>query len=426
MAAFELHRSAWVGAVAWAALVVVLAGHGCAFNELSVARCGGFLDEATPDCRACSETACCAEASACRESEACTALYGCIDTCAGNPNCEADCGAAHPADAAAAVLARCHTDLCTECAPCAGYFQLNSPTCDDCTRTTCCAEAKACFADEACHEHAICANACTAPHCDRQCNDLHPLSDESLALWNALGDCAIGTCRSECGIGEQFGCVGEFAWPAPIVDEVTFTGRYHTGSTTWHAGMAVAACGRDDFNCDAPLAEGVTDADGEVVLTIPVQTGFIGFFQVAGNDIALPLLQAQTAPLYHDEERSFDMLTRDGLAGAAEFLNFELELDKGVVFAFPEDCINQRAPGIELVIEGNDLDGITPFYFDNGLPSVGLTETVPGMGGGGWANVPSGLYTVRAVRSDTREEVAFTQLISRAGTVTSTTLSPKP
>ena len=419
-------RARIAAAIAWMMVTGGVAAHGCTFSELQVAQCGGFLTEADDACRTCSEAACCAESELCRESTGCAALYDCIDACAGDAGCKADCAAAHPADQAAADLARCEAELCPDCRSCGGYFQLSSPACDTCAASACCAEADACLADPACRERAVCSTTCGTPHCARQCSDLHPLTGEVATAFDDWEACLSVSCRAECELGENFSCVGKFAWPRPVGNTVTFTGRYHTGGEA-QAGLTVKACRRQDLSCVDPVTSGTTDDEGEVALTIPVgDSGFEGFFDVAGNDAVMPVIQAQTAPLFADEYRGFDMTSYATVTAAEALLDLQVDLDKGLLYAFAEDCLDLRAPGLVLEIEGPGLEGVTQFYWNNGLPSLDLTETVPGMGGAGWVNVPPGLYTVRAYRADDGAEVALTQLQSRAGTVTSTTLSPKP
>jgi hypothetical protein len=409
-------------------LALPLAGAAC-FSELTVDRCGGF-EESSAACDGCLDGACCAEAEACRQSPDCAALFDCLADCGDTPDCRQTCALAHPADAAAATLARCRAELCPrECFSCGGYYQLESTACDDCMRSQCCTSLALCFNDPACWDRAICENDCSIPGCSESCANDFPVGDSLTPLI----ECIQRECYQACDLGHHLSCVGNFQWPKADGDLIRISGTYfdaYTGQQEPVAGLTVQAC--RDYECTDVLGEGVTDEGGYVSFEIPVGLdGFDGSLRVFGRDDYWPLVRWRSTPILTDFEQGYDMFSKEEIAAGAGILQLPedgLETTS-LVLTFPADCNDTFAAGVELRMDP-EPPGVVQFYFNAaGIPVPSATETFDvGLGspeGGGWALVPPGTFqTIEAWYEG--EKFATTPIYVEQGWISTMTLSPTP
>jgi hypothetical protein len=402
------------------ALPIVIAPS-CAFDKLSVETCGGFVEDSA-GCDGCMQTNCCAEAEACRESSACAALYDCLAPCNDDAACRQACGKAHPSDAAAATLQGCRLELCVgDCSSCAGIWHLTSTACDDCMRTQCCAPMLDCHADEACGDLVTCHNDCRHPTCWLACQSELPAGGEPS---ESFFQCIAGSCSAECKIGREFSCVDNFQYPSPEGSTVIFTGEYNAGGNPV-AGLTVRACPRADADCSDVIAEAVTGSDGRVELTLPAGgDGFIGYFEVTGNAVLVPLMQSQSRPMFIDEFRGFNMTALADAMTLYALIGKTFDNSLGTIFAFPTDCNDYWARDVTLELTGPDTEGSLRFYLSNGIPDINATKTTDF--GGGFLDVKPGLYTVSAIDPESGVLLDEVDMLVRAGFITSTTMSPSP
>jgi hypothetical protein len=195
----------------------------------------GLVDAGAVDARACSQntasgvchsclaTSCCKEIEACNDDETCRRTLECNLKCApGDESCAAKCTikfGPRLADVLSCRARSCADPCATSCGGTLGAVfkrRLTSNTrCAQCLAANACVENTACAADTKCLQSLACSETCSL--LDRSCNAQcrFPLGPQpGVEKFQA----ARVTCRTECGEGTDWSCVG--------------TSKYAVGSVT--------------------------------------------------------------------------------------------------------------------------------------------------------------------------------------------------
>ena len=404
-------------------------GVGPACPSGDCAACGQFTYAAAA-CGTCNQASCCAEAESCRKSPACAARFDCHAACpSSDGGCVSACDRQHPAgaDAAAAALSACQTKSCVgSCPTCGGLVDWYAKGCGACVATTCCGHASACAADAVCAQLEECYRGCTYPSCPMDCQSMieassgQPLGD----VVAGIDTCTSVGCRTECGSGAHWGCVGAFSWPAATPGAMVSLKVHATAFSGGapYPGATIRACGRPDVGCAAPLTSGTTAADGTVTLSLP--SGFVGYLDATGPN-TLESLVYLAWPL------TMSTSTYDLLLGPYELYKSLVMADNGTVddtpgalFVYTRDCLGAPAPGVALAISPSTVE-TKHFYFLNGSPIDTLDATAVDAIGG-FANVPPGTVTLTAHLGPKGKKLGLFTVQVRPMTLTYVTLTPTP
>jgi len=398
---------------------------------------------ASAKCASCVEKTCCAEANACHDDGACAPLYDCVTACgATDAKCRNACAAKHPIgdDAPAQALEAClsQSDHCgPSCSTCGGLADWYADACAACVQEKCCEHAMKCADDAACAERQRCYRACTYPSCPFDCDNqiavianVPPASDAI----EHFDKCTSAGCGVQCAHGGQWGCVGQFAWPAPTAGamvSVTFD-AVHFSTGLPFVGADIVACGRQDPKCAHPLGDVVT-TDEMGVKTITVPSGFDGYFHLSAPD-AMETLVFLAWPVTVDQHYSVGLDPYDVYTTLVTSGGGTVRDEDGALFVFTYDCLLHPAPHVMLDIDDESYDRTDGedvtwhFYFIGDTPSSATEETYA-TGIGGFSNVlPKTVTLTAALKRDNKPPLplALLPVYVWPKTLTYVSLSPTP
>lgn len=303
--------------------------------------------------------------------------------------------------------------------------------CEACAMEKCRGARDACLEDDACTELLDCKGICDDPACLQECQARLGFSSWYDDLWA----CVFGQCPAECGVGRNWGCTGDYAWPEPERPTFEVTVRFRT-PVEWPStretvfdsfliGAEVRSCPPLDGPCLDPIDSGVVDAASTVDLSQTVTLGQIGYFEVESDTHTSfgqrELLYGYPAPWRGEVRWSY--ITRQNLAFLAGWVGSATSTS-GAVAIMVGDCLGSPAegarvtlPGVpeadvrhfrNLALSGDETD--SGFAFAPAIPAASLKERV----------------AVEAFRTDRDEQVAERAIWVRPGWITHAVLYPRP
>lgn len=300
--------------------------------------------------------------------------------------------------------------------------------CQGCFTSTTCDKEIACASSPDCNALQRCFYDCRTKDCRDSCIDAHPASQE------LFGYRLPTTCKTQCGVGGNWTCVGHVNWPpaASATTAVTVEVMKY-GTTTVLSGMTVTACSGTDPDCQMPLADaGTTDDSGMVTLEVP--TSFQTFNPVGGyvqvtSPSTVPYLYFWVFPLTQPRLRLIDssydqyaelVMTPDAQQALWAPAVPMLDSTRGTVVVPVADCEGAAAPGVTVAYDSTDpaiveTDGVHP------------TATATGASGFvALANVPVGRLTLTAIPLSLGKMSSQVTVDVRAATQTTVTMRPTP
>ena len=243
------------------------------------------------------------------------------------------------------------------------------------------------------------------------------------------GGAGGGTGGAGGGTTGAFDCVGSVEWPlveanTTITLELTAVALASGGELP---DLTVEACEKDDLACAAPITSGVTDANGQIVLDIPVDAGtvgFDGFFQVTGDTI-VPALVYPFPPLTQSiADYTVQIITQGVWTSFQQFADFEADPARGHLGLLALDCATQEADGMAFTASSADGQSKT-IYVSGPLPDPNATVT-DAQGAGSIVNIPPGQTSVTASIGVGGAPVGTVDVQLRAGTITYAPVPPTP
>lgn len=226
----------------------------------------------------------------------------------------------------------------------------------------------------------------------------------------------------------HYGCVGEVDWPVvpagELKFELTFADEYD--KTLKLAGAGIKLCPRDDLHCANPFATGVTNPQGEVLLTAQLASGtqgWSGYVEVAaGPDYPLNLI-VFTRPAGNDPHIDFGVIGQEDMEQGVELVtNAPADPGRGAIAMTVYDCAHEKASGA--TITATPLDTGTIGYGVANIPLPDKSATDKG-GLAVVANATPGYVTITST-SSSGETMAVAAVPVRAGAITTFGLDPTP
>lgn len=196
---------------------------------------------------------------------------------------------------------------------------------------------------------------------------------------------------------------------------------YVTGRTP--VNLRVRACFRADVACGQPATDWL-GPDGAGVVTLPLNEGFSGYLEIAGDD-EVPTLFVFPAALTPELGQALEgvpisLLPPAALLAFGEAAKLELVPGAGIISINAFDCVGPAAAGVQVAL---NVDAV-PFAFIDGLP-IAFEDTTTDDGAAGFANVPPGLVVVKGFRAGTQDLIGLEAVLVRPSWVTVTALMPQ-
>jgi hypothetical protein len=255
------------------------------------------------------------------------------------------------------------------------------------------------------------------------------------------------TCANSCAPGKGWQCLDTpIPWPKPTnLGNFTFAVTIVDLLSEYpFDGATVKACKQLDLQCTDPLDQSVTDKDGLVSLTVPAgSVGFNGYLEITGGDNhtdtntppkprpIFPALYYPVPPIVAPGWRGrLQFVSESDLPILAVFTTVQIDPMRGHFAANAVDCNFSGTGGVSLsadTVEAHPEDMKTKtFYFIQGQPTIGATETDGLTPIGGFVNLlpNSTLVTATTTVGGTKKKVASVTYNIRAGWFTTSSFPP--
>jgi len=259
---------------------------------------------------------------------------------------------------------------------------------------------------------------------DQICKPMCTIDEECTARG---GDYAKSSCVDQvCKIDPTWACVGKPRPPIPA-GSGPYQVKLHTQDLVNSSPMAnviTKVCTKLDVECAAPLEMGVTDASGDV--TVSIRAAFSGYILFTRAEPAImPTLFFINPPVDRDMDAPPTQIASPqvaaliaGRAGAG----ITLDPTRGLILLAGLDCLGVAKPGLTFKAE-TTADKVVPFYSVGGLPSSSALETDI-TGYGGFINAPAGVLSIAATLQAENKALGSVSVLVKAGAMTITRFSP--
>jgi len=182
-------------------------------------------------------------------------------------------------------------------------------------------------------------------------------------------------------IDPKWGCLGNVQWPPQSsTEKVKFRERFRrlVGSTPI-VGLRVKACVSLDPECNSPVAQGDTDAKGDIVLDLPKH--FRGYLHMPVGPDAFRDMAPTIFAVYPPPDRDVDLTKEPDpakvpIAVSIAELDFLLAQVKsatdpnlGHIFALATDCSFAPSGGVAVKSSQADPKTVQYFYEGNDTPN---------------------------------------------------------
>jgi hypothetical protein len=415
-------------AVAWAASMAAACNAVLGIESLPPSQ---TFSHASEDCARCVAATCATEEAACRLDAGCLDSYACHAACTPDDwHCRDACRqATASAGLAFETMDACaRRDCVAECYANGAGLELYRPGCSECTFNQCGADFRACVTSADCEEIVMCAFRAQPYNPDRMFECYGPTLGEGAAF--ELGTCSSTVVCPSCDFGEDFGCVGQYAWSE--ADTALTSVRYRFGLVELSGAPIDLAftvdvckaldCGMGpDGHCARPIAS-ATSAGGAVDIDLEFGIyGFNGCLHIHGQPEWVPTIFYFGRPIVREEEViGATLVKRTELDGILNALGRNAEPGTGHVAAAVWDCVTIGARGAVL----DPVAGVDPIYLAANGPSASATET-DARGGALFLNVAAGDdYDVRANRADGGGPIGSHRVRVRSGWITEVYVYP--
>jgi hypothetical protein len=303
------------------------------------------------------------------------------------------------------------------------------------TATSCGAAFERCAELPGCATFAECTREAPSPASEAECVLWLAPSDEIRDATLSLSNC-YRSCVTECDVGRDFDCVGDYGWPGSLPSRIRLEQTLHYLYATGEPDAPVVGAEVDVCppgpDCDTPLVldePAVTDETGTYEVSIPISTapaalvGFRGFRQIR-SDGHLPHRHQRNTPIVVDITEQTRILPHATTDGIFSHLETDAPLESMLLQAF--DCRGVGAGDVffELPDSPNAVvlykTGVSVLSFSGGptLASQEGAAAVVGVEAGRWHRVVArtqGLVVAEAEIYVPGDAVVLASLFPNAG-----------
>jgi len=197
----------------------------------------------------------------------------------------------------------------------------------------------------------------------------------------------------------------------PVLDALTETPA---------GGVDATLCRKLDVNCDTPVAQMSTNAEG--AFSLSMEEPFDGYLRIEAPG-HLPTLYFLSTPLWSGERLpAISLLDAAAADSLVSDLDVELSTEGGVALLTTQDCLGGFTAGVTYEAAAAD-PSTRVFYATDGLPSI-RAEHTDDSGSGGFVNLPAGPVSVGGHLAGAENPFATVSLLIRPGFVSYGRLAP--
>jgi hypothetical protein len=265
--------------------------------------------------------------------------------------------------------------------------------------------------------------------CSKQQEPVAPVADAGADATTRQGD------------ANDWSCLGKVSFPALSSSTASVTFKITDPLGRPSADIPVRACpARDDAMCSAGTAKVTTDSNGEAMFDVPADfDGYWEAIEPTTTDLHfVPFRQFRSPDFQWRVEWHFDELRL-----LTDPLGVKFDTTRGHVLIEAHDCRVAGLPGVDKPpgTTPESIAGGVTFVLDPMPPGVvtgysevephalirtDLDETQDGAGGGGFLNVPPGVYTVTGIRKSTGQRISTQRIHVRADSFSDVLVVPTP
>jgi hypothetical protein len=187
-------------------------------------------------------------------------------------------------------------------------------------------------------------------------------------------------------------------------------------------GVRALACQKLDLQCAAPVTEATTNAEGDIVVTVPGD--FAGYLQIQ-HPRYFPAMYFLPAAYPADGRLQPFPLLASGIIGdvLAIALGSGLDAERGHMMLISEDCLGAALPGVAFKSPQQDMSTVQ-FYVQDLLPSTDAKQTAEA-GNGGYLNFPPGTAMISVAGVANNLKLATVSVVVRPGFISVAYIRPE-
>ncbi|HSE43821.1 MAG TPA: hypothetical protein VLA89_00675 [Gemmatimonadales bacterium] len=171
----------------------------------------------------------------------------------------------------------------------------------------------------------------------------------------------------------------------------------YTAAPATPSPFTIVACERLDVNCESPLTDPPVMANATERVTIPVKTGFSGYFKIVNPD-TVQARYFMGQPVTRDATGwDLTVASKTTVASLGLATGTTIDAGKGLIIVAVQDCNGARVPNAVVTNSLSD-ESTLGFYFASMFPDRTLTATTS-EGAAGFVNVPPGSTLIGAKAS---------------------------
>jgi hypothetical protein len=187
-------------------------------------------------------------------------------------------------------------------------------------------------------------------------------------------------------------------------------------------GVRAIACHKLDLQCAAPIAEATTNAQGDIVVTVPGD--FAGYLQIEHPGYFPAMYFLPGAYPADGRLQPFPLLP-SGIIGDVLALALGTGLDgrRGHMMLIAEDCFGAALPAMTFKSPQQDMSTVQ-FYVQDLLPSTEAKQTAEA-GNGGYLNFPPGTAMISVTGVANNLKLATVSVVVRPGFISVAYIRPE-
>jgi hypothetical protein len=231
------------------------------------------------------------------------------------------------------------------------------------------------------------------------------------------GRCVAESCRPN----PRWRCERDAPPDGTVMRTVSVLVR-HSLSLDPMTGVRAVACHKLDLQCAAPIAEATTNAEGDIVVTVPGD--FAGYLQVEHPGFFPAMYFLPAAYPADGRLQPFPLLPSGVIGDVLAFaLGTGIDMQRGHMMLIAEDCFGAALPAMSFKSPQQDMSTVQ-FYVQDLLPSTEARQTAEA-GNGGYLNFPPGTAMIGVTGVANNLKLATVSVVVRPGFISVAYIRPE-